>query len=249
MNTQPTQCRNCGNLNLPDANNCTNCGTVLKYKTTSLSPKTLITFLIVIAVPVLCCGICQLGKNDRQANSANSAVVATTSPSSTPATLFDNSSNTKKVNSNSSIENAANSSISQSKKSRMATVISENVNLRGSPDSNGTVIDEIPEGAELQVIRQKGAWFFVSYLGRSGWVHGNTIKLSENAEVLSDVSQTAPKNNSPRTQSTPNPPRTEPRIEKSNPSGATARCADGSLSYSASRRGTCSHHGGVAEWF
>lgn len=30
--------------------------------------------------------------------------------------------------------------------------------------------------------------------------------------------------------------------------GATARCRDGTLSYSAHRRGTCSHHGGVAEW-
>lgn len=31
--------------------------------------------------------------------------------------------------------------------------------------------------------------------------------------------------------------------------GATAQCNDGSLSYSAHRRGTCSHHGGVAIWF
>jgi hypothetical protein len=31
--------------------------------------------------------------------------------------------------------------------------------------------------------------------------------------------------------------------------GATARCADGTLSYSAHRQGTCSHHGGVAEWY
>ena len=30
--------------------------------------------------------------------------------------------------------------------------------------------------------------------------------------------------------------------------GATARCADGTLSYSAHRRVTCSHHGGVAQW-
>jgi hypothetical protein len=30
--------------------------------------------------------------------------------------------------------------------------------------------------------------------------------------------------------------------------GATARCVDGTLSYSAHRSGTCSHHGGVAEW-
>lgn len=32
------------------------------------------------------------------------------------------------------------------------------------------------------------------------------------------------------------------------PQGATAQCADGSYSFSQSRRGTCSHHGGVAKW-
>lgn len=32
------------------------------------------------------------------------------------------------------------------------------------------------------------------------------------------------------------------------PAGATAICKDGSYSFSASRSGTCSHHGGVAEW-
>jgi hypothetical protein len=33
------------------------------------------------------------------------------------------------------------------------------------------------------------------------------------------------------------------------PKGATAQCGDGSYSFSQSRRGTCSHHGGVAKWF
>jgi len=32
------------------------------------------------------------------------------------------------------------------------------------------------------------------------------------------------------------------------PKGATAQCRDGSYSFSTSRRGTCSHHGGVAKW-
>jgi hypothetical protein len=32
------------------------------------------------------------------------------------------------------------------------------------------------------------------------------------------------------------------------PQGATAQCGDGSYSFSQSRRGTCSHHGGVAKW-
>ena len=32
------------------------------------------------------------------------------------------------------------------------------------------------------------------------------------------------------------------------PSGASAKCRDGTYSFSQSRRGTCSHHGGVAVW-
>jgi hypothetical protein len=32
------------------------------------------------------------------------------------------------------------------------------------------------------------------------------------------------------------------------PSGASAQCHDGSYSFSMSRRGTCSHHGGVSRW-
>lgn len=32
------------------------------------------------------------------------------------------------------------------------------------------------------------------------------------------------------------------------PAGASARCRDGTYSFSQSRRGTCSHHGGVEEW-
>lgn len=33
-----------------------------------------------------------------------------------------------------------------------------------------------------------------------------------------------------------------------NPAGASAKCRDGTYSYSQSRRGTCSRHGGVAQW-
>jgi hypothetical protein len=32
------------------------------------------------------------------------------------------------------------------------------------------------------------------------------------------------------------------------PAGTTARCADGTYSYSQNRSGTCSHHGGVSSW-
>lgn len=39
-----------------------------------------------------------------------------------------------------------------------------------------------------------------------------------------------------------------PTYYNSQPAGATAKCRDGTYSFSQSRRGTCSHHGGVEEW-
>jgi Protein of unknown function (DUF3761) len=46
--------------------------------------------------------------------------------------------------------------------------------------------------------------------------------------------------------STPNPSSSSPA--NGAPAGATARCMDGTYSYSQHRSGTCSHHGGVAYW-
>ncbi len=39
-----------------------------------------------------------------------------------------------------------------------------------------------------------------------------------------------------------------PYSAPSAPAGASAQCRDGTYSFSQSRRGTCSHHGGVAQW-
>ncbi len=39
-----------------------------------------------------------------------------------------------------------------------------------------------------------------------------------------------------------------PEEAPSRPAGATAECDDGTYSFSESRSGTCSHHGGVAKW-
>ena len=39
-----------------------------------------------------------------------------------------------------------------------------------------------------------------------------------------------------------------PMASRLRPAGASARCRDGSWSFSESRRGTCSHHGGVGSW-
>ena len=39
-----------------------------------------------------------------------------------------------------------------------------------------------------------------------------------------------------------------PRQAPSVPAGASAHCRDGTYSFSEHRQGTCSHHGGVAQW-
>ncbi|MFA5778189.1 MAG: DUF3761 domain-containing protein [Candidatus Paceibacterota bacterium] len=39
-----------------------------------------------------------------------------------------------------------------------------------------------------------------------------------------------------------------PAYSNSVPAGASARCGDGTYSFSQNRRGTCSRHGGVNEW-
>jgi len=39
-----------------------------------------------------------------------------------------------------------------------------------------------------------------------------------------------------------------PETSSTVPAGATAQCVDGTYSFSQSRSGTCSHHGGVSQW-
>ena len=39
-----------------------------------------------------------------------------------------------------------------------------------------------------------------------------------------------------------------PTHRSTRPAGATARCGDGTWSFSEHHRGTCSHHGGVSTW-
>lgn len=39
-----------------------------------------------------------------------------------------------------------------------------------------------------------------------------------------------------------------PETSSTVPAGATAQCVDGTYSFSQHRSGTCSHHGGVAQW-
>ena len=90
-----------------------------------------------------------------------------------------------------------------------------------------------------------------------------------NSFNTAQVSQVAPSPSVPVNQIAPNQPEPSEQTPLSNdnyytnsagntvhspayapsiPAGATAQCRDGTYSFSQSRRGTCSHHGGVARW-
>lgn len=114
--------------------------------------------------------------------------------------------------------------------------------------------------------------------GTEGWIHGSTIALlqttdattssASSVEVPQTTSTQRPRkvSRSASDASSPVSGNSEPASGRSyvnvdgvrvqspvfsdtRPAGASARCRDGSYSFSLHRRGTCSHHGGVAEWY
>ena len=103
-----------------------------------------------------------------------------------------------------------------------------------------------------------GPWYQIEdrRTGIVGWIHGNNITLLQPAETSSSNGLQVQRTH---TTSTPISGKSyvnvdgvrvpSPTFSDTKPAGAFARRRDGSYSFSQHRRGTCSYHGGVAEWF
>jgi len=81
----------------------------------------------------------------------------------------------------------------------------------------------------------------------------NTVPEVKTVDTASEVKITTPADSVPLSNNnsytnTDGEKVHSPAYAPSVPSGASAICQDGTYSFSHSRRGTCSHHGGVAEW-
>jgi hypothetical protein len=76
---------------------------------------------------------------------------------------------------------------------KTAVVITENANLRGFANSGSQVIQTIGLGTTLEIIKQAGPWFLIRYEGGTGWIHGNTIRLTDSENSVSSGS--TPDNN------------------------------------------------------
>ena len=141
-----------------------------------------------------------------------------------------------------------------------AIVKAQKANLRDRPSKSGSVLRTVTKGDLLGLISATpiGPWYRVrdSRSESEGWVHGNTIALLQTTESAptNAVSPQRPRRTLPpvsgRSYINVDGVRVpSPVFSETKPAGATARCRDGSYSFSQHRRGTCSHHGGVAEWF
>ncbi|RYH64489.1 MAG: DUF3761 domain-containing protein [Alcaligenaceae bacterium] len=84
----------------------------------------------------------------------------------------------------------------------------------------------------------------------------SVAQVTLNGTYVKPAPAPAPKAQAPSTSSCPNGVYTNsagnrvcsPYQSSGAPAGASAQCSDGTYSFSQSRRGTCSGHGGVASW-
>ncbi len=127
-------------------------------------------------------------------------------------------------------------------------VTRSNVNLRSLPTTDSRVLLQIPRGTSIELSGCETDWCEIYFNGQTGYIakqytvsesQYRSIERKESAHPLEPVNY--------YTNSRGNTVQSPTHYDRP-PAGATAKCRDGSYSFSQSRRGTCSHHGGVAMW-
>lgn len=120
-----------------------------------------------------------------------------------------------------------------------------NLNLRNTPSRFGNVLTVIPRTSTVNVENCDDGWCKVTFSGIQGYVRESYLRKTSNSQ---------PSYNNQRLSSVKYYTNSfgekvqSPTFYNSAPAGATAECNDGTYSFSHSRRGTCSRHGGVRRW-
>lgn len=155
-----------------------------------------------------------------------------------------------------------------------AIVKNVEANLREDPNISSPIVLVLKEGDSLTLSDRApvGQWYAVTDTtsGKNGWINGTVINLLSAQNEENTLGGISKKNATiTRSQSVPSARQSSassgvttgrsyinvdgvrvqsPIRSNTAPSGASARCGDGTYSFSQNRRGTCSHHGGVAQW-
>ena len=126
------------------------------------------------------------------------------------------------------------------------------VRLREAPSTDARVIVILPKTTLVAVGDCDDSWCGVEFRGIEGFAARRYLAFSRPVaeDDTSATQQSTPRQTgkgyiNSRGQWVPSPTRTP---DGKAPAGASAQCRDGTYSFSRSRRGTCSWHGGVAKW-
>jgi uncharacterized protein YraI len=114
--------------------------------------------------------------------------------------------------------------------------------LRSEPTLDGSVVALMPRGASVRVQSCENDWCAVVFRRSSGFAAEQYLSRERPAV---DLLITGRGYYNSQGVWVPSPTRTR---DGRPPAGASAQCRDRTYSFSMSRRGTCSHHGGVARW-
>lgn len=115
--------------------------------------------------------------------------------------------------------------------------------MRFSVDSLSEVLAIIPKGTPVTIAEDCDCmWIPIEYNGQIGYV--STKYLSKEQPNSNAHAEGAIKY---YTNSKGEKVQSPTKYNKA-PEGASALCRDGTYSFSRSRQGTCSHHGGVKKW-
>jgi uncharacterized protein YraI len=118
--------------------------------------------------------------------------------------------------------------------------------LRAAAAETATVLRVLPEGSDVVVQSCSSAWCAVSFRGQIGYAAARYLApANTSASTASGVGISNRGYTNSKGIWVPSPVHT---ADGQPPPGASAQCNDGSYSFSMSRRGTCSHHGGVSRW-
>lgn len=138
------------------------------------------------------------------------------------------------------------------------TVLTKALNVRAGPGTGYGIVHSLSKDEQVQVlgINDDRTWYRISHEASEGWVSADSKLVSFEGDrnllaVIPNPTYIAPPKAAPARATSVGSGGSGGSSSTSakNPGGATARCVDGTYSYSANHRGTCSHHGGVAQWF
>ena len=117
--------------------------------------------------------------------------------------------------------------------------------LREGPALDSRVLVTIPAKTNIKLSSCTYGWCAVEYQQVSGHVIEAFLRFPSAVASQATATRGGRGYVNSRGEWVPSPTRTS---DGQPPNGASAQCRDGTFSFSRSRSGTCSHHGGVARW-